>query len=253
MFLIFGLGVEFAYGFPRIRGDVPRLAPTVYKLEPFSPHTRGCSFLVDHATDIPEVFPAYAGMFPWGPGCSGLLLGFPRIRGDVPDMKNLPHVITWFSPHTRGCSVNAVAKNILSQVFPAYAGMFLPPAVYKSVEGGFPRIRGDVPMCRCSGQIPHRFSPHTRGCSQFCWHRTLRGRVFPAYAGMFPAKDNPRPVDRRFPRIRGDVPRGRNRPGGSVGFSRIRGDVPASSQASRAIKTFSPHTRGCSQQVVDGP
>ena len=110
--------------FPRIRGDVP------YKAEPsatssmFSPHTRGCSSPKGLAMGAPRVFPAYAGMFPGHGGSQGRRRCFPRIRGDVPRGHDLPAVIGWFSPHTRGCSLTRRMARTLIGVFPAYAGMF---------------------------------------------------------------------------------------------------------------------------------
>ena len=55
--------------------------------------------------------------------------------------------------------------------------------------GGFPRIRGDVPMIAAGD--------------------AAKAAVFPAYAGMFRCRV--RYLDRRrsFPRIRGDVPPGK--------------------------------------------
>ena len=50
-------------GFPRIRGDVPSEKEIAFIVEAFSPHTRGCSFDLDHLTRLDPVFPAYAGMF----------------------------------------------------------------------------------------------------------------------------------------------------------------------------------------------
>ena len=38
-----------------------------------------------------------------------------------------------------------------------------------------------------------------------------------------------------------------------AGFPRIRGDVPVAASRAAIDPWFSPHTRGCSQQVVDGP
>ena len=71
---------------------------------------------------------------------------FPRIRGDVPQPPGAPHHHSLFSPHTRGCSPGE--QELLEQfdVFPAYAGMFLPSLRPVGGGGGFPRIRGDVPI-----------------------------------------------------------------------------------------------------------
>ena len=74
--------------------------------------------------------------------------------------------------------------------------------------------------------MPATFSPHTRGCSpQSPWTKH-RGRVFPAYAGMFLRPCVDQHWNNCFPRIRGDVP-----------FPQMVYPDP---------KVFSPHTRGCS-------
>ena len=70
--------------FPRIRGDVPLKSGNPYSGGKFSPHTRGCSATTHTYLYLPQVFPAYAGMFllRTPPGCPPP--SFPRIRGDVP-------------------------------------------------------------------------------------------------------------------------------------------------------------------------
>ena len=76
---------------------------------------------------------------------SMVVVGFPRIRGDVPQTATVELQLNEFSPHTRGCSrfEDRVVLNAL--VFPAYAGMF--PGILRRLRtpGCFPRIRGDVP------------------------------------------------------------------------------------------------------------
>ena len=71
-------------GFPRIRGDVPNSHRHNVIVTKFSPHTRGCSHLFDLFGGVHFVFPAYAGMFLINVRIFFLLVGFPRIRGDVP-------------------------------------------------------------------------------------------------------------------------------------------------------------------------
>ena len=71
-------------GFPRVRGDVPKLVHNAYW--------------------IMSVFPACAGMFRFGgdPAPSGGC--FPRVRGDVPMLPALGLGKKTFSPRARGCS-----------------------------------------------------------------------------------------------------------------------------------------------------
>ena len=114
----------FDHGFPRIRGDVPKLKPIVSCESVFSPHTRGCSAFACVANQFWVVFPAYAGMFLKSRISSSPGLGFPRIRGDVPGTGAWGTVAGEFSPHTRGCSWVEAQVLLHEVVFPAYAGMF---------------------------------------------------------------------------------------------------------------------------------
>ena len=74
-------------GFPRIRGDVPVIEKAATDKHGFSPHTRGCSAELSPARRDPQVFPAYAGMFPTWATTTGTWKGFPRIRGDIPEAR----------------------------------------------------------------------------------------------------------------------------------------------------------------------
>ena len=131
--------------FPRIRGDVPCSKSTSAAGLKFSPHTRGCSGGCCGSCSPCCVFPAYAGMFLGQPSAAPPVLGFPRIRGDVPWPTLSGATRIRFSPHTRGCSVFGKATVFFDFVFPAYAGMFRCYVTTKNANGGFPRIRGDVP------------------------------------------------------------------------------------------------------------
>ena len=172
--------------FPRIRGDVPSVEAGAGTEYLFSPHTRGCSHSPPNIVNQKSVFPAYAGMFliHTNPPLSNP--SFPRIRGDVPAGKHSKTATTAFSPHTRGCSCGHGHEPLHSIVFPAYAGMFRLRPARRSLKRRFPRIRGDVPGRGIITPISSTFSPHTRGCSLLPPHSSLQGRVFPAYAGMFP-------------------------------------------------------------------
>ena len=152
---------------------------------------------------------------------------FPRIRGDVPQDLAFMGIDYRFSPHTRGCSRRETQAQEKVNVFPAYAGMFRSRVSFWCGQGGFPRIRGDVPPEARSINRGGLFSPHTRGCSQMFEPFVKGWEVFPAYAGMF----------RRTP------------PSMEIqaGFPRIRGDVPEAAEGLKEPFEFSPHTRGCSQ------
>ena len=214
-------------GFPRIRGDVPHTAPIRWVLPEFSPHTRGCSGIIDDFKVTPKVFPAYAGMFLRAGLWISLPASFPRIRGDVPIGVYISPQRARFSPHTRGCSATLDQDLGYAIVFPAYAGMFLGASPTAVGKWSFPRIRGDVPTEDGKHVLSGEFSPHTRGCSSGHQAGNAPGCVFPAYAGMFPHKHSKNASTRRFPRI--------------------RGDVPPLVWAAATSAAFSPHTRGCSQ------
>ena len=194
-------------GFPRIRGDVPHTAPIRWVLPEFSPHTRGCSGIIDDFKVTPKVFPAYAGMFLRAGLWISLPASFPRIRGDVPIGVYISPQRARFSPHTRGCSAQIAVLPAQCWVFPAYAGMFLGASPTAVGKWSFPRIRGDVPTEDGKHVLSGEFSPHTRGCSSGHQAGNAPGCVFPAYAGMFPHKHSKNASTRRFPRIRGDVPK----------------------------------------------
>ena len=173
-------------------------------------------------------------------------LGFPRVRGDVPRSLKLLSGFAKFSPRTRGCSgrhgcftghgrvfpayagmfPKSACDLLICSVFPAYAGMFLLDIDRLSIEGCFPRVRGDVPLRRHSRPRGTRFSPRTRGCSLLFEHVETAHEVFPAYAGMFLHCDTHHLNSESFPRVRGDVPR-------------VCGYV-------FHVGWFSPRTRGCS-------
>ena len=111
--------------FPRIRGDVPFTLRRLQLFSGFSPHTRGCSECFPLPQFPLHVFPAYAGMFLCAVVQGEPHTGFPRIRGDVPQVAVEYFRACWFSPHTRGCSWQGLDMSSSTQVFPAYAGMFL--------------------------------------------------------------------------------------------------------------------------------
>ena len=192
----------------------------------FSPHTRGCSSPKAAQLLRGYVFPAYAGMFPHQCTCPARGVCFPRIRGDVPHRGIINFAVGVFSPHTRGCSSSLLKHYFSGAVFPAYAGMFLSLSAHVEQQRGFPRIRGDVPKHLTTNDNHGMFSPHTRGCSTRLGCSRIRGKVFPAYAGMF------------LIQLHYGLP--------TAGFPRIRGDVPTCGNTRTAPTGFSPHTRGCS-------
>ena len=235
------------HGFPRVRGDVPRI------------HIHRAFPLV--------VFPACAGMFPLVLLPKFLMSCFPRVRGDVPTTAHSMDDAKMFSPRARGCSPLVSPLLPPGKVFPACAGMFprtlcpLPPG------RSFPRVRGDVPAVGGENRGHDRFSPRARGCSgPFERLGGLMG-VFPACAGMFLRGISPATRKSWFsPRARGcsyanpsglhacqvfPACAGMFPTGGALDylhgcFPRVRGDVPHKSISATTLPKFSPRARGCS-------
>ena len=73
-------------------------------------------------------------------------------------------------------------------------------------RAGFPRASGDVPGPRPRPILETVFSPRERGCSELGAGCLGLDCVFPARAGMFPAKVMLNLETIRFPRASGDVP-----------------------------------------------
>ena len=99
-----GLAQKAGVGFPRVCGDVPLMAKSIFNLAQFSPRMRGCSCGWDDLQQAQAVFPAYAGMFRSRSFTSVSSPSFPRVCGDVPRL-----LLTFlgqkrFSPRMRGCS-----------------------------------------------------------------------------------------------------------------------------------------------------
>ena len=151
--------------FPRVRGDVPSTGWCPLVGGKFSPRARGCSPPTRRLGATDRVFPACAGMFPGNSDTCYAALGFPRVRGDVPNHRGGCLVALKFSPRARGCSQPFDFVHVAQVVFPACAGMFLPDhrPIIRSLR--FPRVRGDVPRRKQPLMPAPKFSPRARGCS----------------------------------------------------------------------------------------
>ena len=84
--------------------------------------------------------------------------------------------------------------------------MFLVPKAELIISERFPRVRGDVPYTDLSYNFQHKFSPRARGCSANKDETGKVFKVFPACAGMFRKLVELASINKRFPRVRGDVP-----------------------------------------------
>ena len=171
--------------FPRMRGDVPVTQTVTQMFAKFSPHARGCSCAPCPPARNTIVFPACAGMFLQRKCQSSVPLSFPRMRGDVPAIRQRLDAGWRFSPHARGCSETAYFPISPNHVFPACAGMFRIHSLSCKRRFSFPRMRGDVPVCLAAALTSLSFSPHARGCSYPEDYTDAEVEVFPACAGMF--------------------------------------------------------------------
>ena len=171
-------------------------------------------------------------MFPHPARRVGKSIGFPRVRGDVPNREPQDLKSCGFSPRARGCSFSRPKSALKISVFPACAGMFRKKKPPRPAPCGFPRVRGDVPNPTSPTQTTALFSPRARGCS--CWEMPARyiKIVFPACAGMFLGLS-----DRERKKVR---------------FPRVRGDVPWNGTSLPRFFQFSPRARGCSAVYATG-
>ena len=165
MFLVISEIATKSRCFPRARGDVPPSTRTNGATPQFSPRTRGCSSSPTRGLRRGPVFPAHAGMFRGTPARVMVSRGFPRARGDVPQVKRDLQPVQMFSPRTRGCSAKDILTESCFKVFPAHAGMFRIRPFSGRYRPCFPRARGDVPDGKLEQRLRERFSPRTRGCS----------------------------------------------------------------------------------------
>ena len=149
---------------------------------------------------------------------------FPRTRGDGPNPFRWHWRLGLFPPHTRGWTVQRPLMRSIGAVSPAHAGMDRWSSSVAIGPSRFPRTRGDGPVHRAEGHARDAFPPHTRGWTLLAAPEVVGHFVSPAHAGMDRRHSRLRPRRKRFPRTRGDGPRG-TLPGGRP-------------------RTFPPHTRG---------
>ena len=133
-------------------------------------------------------------------------------------------------------------------VFPAHAGMVRQLRMPSIQWMRFPRTRGDGPIESVCDHSAYVFSPHTRGWSPRADANNAMARVFPAHAGMVPARNQTLEARDGFPRTRGDGPLG----GADVEvtpavFPAHAGMVQPCVIAVSSCPVFSPHTRGWSR------
>ena len=193
-------------GFPRPRGDGPYRASRPCQRDQVSPPTRGWTAGGSRRQGARTGFPAHAGMDPVPIARLFASTGFPRPRGDGPDL-GLPDVrIDEVSPPTRGWTPSGRAWQLLCPGFPAHAGMDRGMACGRAGGARFPRPRGDGPPAASCERARSQVSPPTRGWTMSGFFPEQQVSGFPAHAGMDPGNPGGRPGRPGFPRPRGDGP-----------------------------------------------
>ena len=181
-----------------------------------SPHPRGWTPWPLWADGAAAGFPAPAGMDPRRDRPLARQRRLPRTRGDGPRRGVYTLSESGASPHPRGWTRPQRRRRLARGGFPAPAGMDLDPPPRHPLGGRLPRTRGDGPWYGGGATTGPAASPHPRGwtpCSPRC---TSAGTGFPAPAGMDRDHRWPRKWPRRLPRTRGDGPRIRVAPAGSI-------------------------------------
>ena len=153
------------HGFPRRRGDAPRVPLGGPAAPGFPPQARGCTPASQGLGGRLGVSPAGAGMHPgYGRGARPPSC-FPRRRGDAPRYSPIARSSTRFPPQARGCTAPAGRGAAGLRVSPAGAGMHPAAEAAKGAPHGFPRRRGDAPALALLGGANIRFPPQARGCT----------------------------------------------------------------------------------------
>ena len=202
---------DFNRCFPRMRGDGPVIRVPVLPARRFPPHARGWTLLNQLRVLGSVVSPACAGMDPVRARRPEDDPGFPRMRGDGPDVTAASHHRPTFPPHARGWTVSKRTSLTWKQVSPACAGMDPLRSARTRRPSRFPRMRGDGPATAEERAAAARFPPHARGWTGIADRLNIDLSVSPACAGMDRGLKSPRGASKCFPRMRGDGPVGPER------------------------------------------
>ncbi len=189
------------------------------------------------------------------------------MRGGCPRPSRLEWRYAGSSPHARGLSPYPGSVPILTEVFPACAGVVpnTPPA--QASAHSLPRMCGGCPFSITSCAIWPRSSPHARGLSALIFNFRPNAAVFPACAGVVPRLCGVDLSRQCLPRMRGGCPvpsavpdrpvessphaRGlsvlrRIKDRCRTGLPRMRGGCPYEKWVEDDRITSSPHARGLS-------
>ena len=210
---------------PRASGGVSDALHVSIETRWSSPRKRGCfqNAFLNAAARL--VFPAQAGVFPVSEPLLCVRKSLPRASGGVSRYASGRTAEVLSSPRKRGCFRASDARRRGHQVFPAQAGVFLETVKIRWDWLGLPRASGGVSS---NGSIPADAgwsSPRKRGCFPLGKECADINLVFPAQAGVFPA--------RRRNRLQ------------SEGLPRASGGVSLNARFIEGTTTSSPRKRGC--------
>ena len=157
-------------------------------VEPSSPRLRGCFWCGAKLDADGYVFPAPAGVFLRASTFFKSLHSLPRACGGVSEFKYRSCLCNASSPRLRGCFQSKFRQSSVDGVFPAPAGVFPREGSGGTLKRGLPRACGGVSAESYRLMLESRSSPRLRGCFlRPALHLPERG-VFPAPAGVFPAR-----------------------------------------------------------------
>ncbi len=137
-----------AFRLPRMRGDRPKPKKRPETRVMFTPHARGSTFFPVLVCLSACVYPACAGIDPHTIKRQLLHGSLPRMRGDRPYSGSPKTSSISFTPHARGSTSACKDRQLPPPVYPACAGIDLPPRAHGPGGPRLPRMRGDRP-CWC--------------------------------------------------------------------------------------------------------
>ena len=171
-------------GFPRTRGDGPKIAGYGLLAVMLPPHARGWTYAQLVGISREAASPARAGMDRTPTRNGRATWSFPRTRGDGPLSGTRQTAEELLPPHARGWTDGWMSEHRHVMASPARAGMDRPPFLVSYSLPCFPRTRGDGPVEHLVADSMRWLPPHARG---WTLKRGQDGGLYgvsPARAGM---------------------------------------------------------------------
>ena len=192
--------------FPRPRGDGPAAPWRGRRPARVPPPTRGWPSARRARQRRRRGSPAHAGMARPGSYPRGNNQGFPRPRGDGPQVGELVSDTVEVPPPTRGWPQPGSQPTSRAVGSPAHAGMARLRKLSAPPRPRFPRPRGDGPDQVIPAGTQVAVPPPTRGWPWSTSSARASGGGSPAHAGMARRYGRMHDNRNRFPRPRGDGP-----------------------------------------------